>query len=239
MGHYSKQKHQYSDHQKHHNTTTEKRRAWTNHRGSCCVMWPSRRLSPWAPSVCSGLLGRRGWPSWTNWLILTCILIFWVMRNSAFKRPFPIDCGFGVSACCVCVCVYYSKNRVAQSLQFLLCTQKKKRSLRRMAGGVKCLFLCWVCEVAFASNLCGAVRLGWKGGSRNWTLVWFACGVKAKQTNQKILWQQMCVSISWTTNKAICWSSTVMAAVFNSYWSEFFFPGNYVWKSRDCVIFED
>lgn len=58
--HYSKQKHQYSDHQKHHNRATEKRRACTDHRGSCCVMWPGGRLSPWAPSVCSGLLGWKG-----------------------------------------------------------------------------------------------------------------------------------------------------------------------------------
>lgn len=104
--HYFKQKHQYSDHQRHHNRTTEECRARTDRRGSWCVMWPSSRPSSWALSVCSGLLGRRGWPSWTNWFILTCIPIFWVMRNHAFKRgPFPIDCGFGVCVH-VCVCVF-------------------------------------------------------------------------------------------------------------------------------------
>ena len=105
--HYSKQKHQYSDHQRHHNRTTEERRARTDRRGSWCVMWPSSRLSSWALTVCSGLLGRRGWPSWTNWFILTCIPIFWVMRNHAFKRShFLLTVVLGFACMCVCVCVF-------------------------------------------------------------------------------------------------------------------------------------
>lgn len=98
-------------------------------------------------SVCSGLMGWRGWPSWTNWIILTCILILWVITNSAFKKPCPISCG-------LCVCVFTMTWIVCLKAFCSFSTLNKKGVVGGNASfWVKCV------RGAFAANVFGAVLL--------------------------------------------------------------------------------
>lgn len=94
----------------------------------------------------------------------------------------------------LCACVYYENNHVARSLLFFVYRKKKEViSVEDVLDGFTSNLLVrftWtlVCFPVWFS-LFGLV---WTLPGRDHLKRWFVCGVKAEQTDLKILWQWMC-----------------------------------------------
>lgn len=133
-----------------HSRTTERRWDWTDHRGSCCVMWPSSRLSPWARwvSVVVSWAGGGDYPE----LIGSSLHASWSSESSQIQLS-KSHVLLAVGLWFVCVCVHHDMNRVPQSLLFFLNIKKKVVVGGNASFWVKCV------RGAFAANVFGAVLL--------------------------------------------------------------------------------